>query len=90
MISVCYQGKPFNIAIIQVSAPTTNAEEAEVEGLSEDLQHLLELTPKKKKKALLIIRNWNAKVRRQDIPGVTGKFDQLILRQCINIKQVIT
>ena len=83
MISVCYQGKPFNISVIQVSAPTTNAEEAEVEGFSEDLQHLLELTHTHThtKNVLFIIRNWNAKVRRQDIPGVTGKFDQLILRQ---------
>ena len=76
MISVCYQGKPFNIAIIQVSAPTTNAEEAEVEGLSEDLQHLLELTPKKKKKkkVLFIIRDWNAKVGSQETPGVQANL----------------
>ena len=68
MISVCYQGKPFNILVIQVYAPTSNAEEAEVE----DLQNLLELIPKKD--VLFITGDWKAKVRSQETPGVTGKF----------------
>ena len=68
MISVCYQGKPFNILVIQVYAPTSNAEEAEVE----DLQNLLELIPKKD--VLFITWDWKAKVRSQETPGVTGKF----------------
>ena len=72
MISVHFQGKPFNITVIQVYAPTTNAEEAEVEWFSEDLQDLLELTPKKG--VLFIIGDWNAKVGSQETPGVTGKF----------------
>ena len=72
MISVGFQGKSFNITVIQVSAPTSNAEEAEVERFYEDLQDLLELTPKKD--VLFIIRDWNAKVGSQEIPGVTGKF----------------
>ena len=72
MISVCFQGKPFNITVIQVYAPTTNAEEAEVEQFYEDLQDLLELTPQKY--VLFIIGDWNAKVGTQEIPGVTGKF----------------
>ena len=72
MISVCFQGKPFNITVIQVYAPTSNAEEAEVERFYEDLQDLLELTPKKD--VLFIIGDWNAKVASQGIPGVTGKF----------------
>ena len=72
MISVRFQGKPFNINIIQVYAPTSNAEEAEVEWLYEDLQDLLKLTPKKD--VLFIIGDWNAKVRSQETPGVTGKF----------------
>ena len=72
MISICFQGKPFNITVIQVYAPSTNAEEAEVEWFYEDLQDLLELTPKKD--VLFIIGDWNAKVRSQGIPGVTGKF----------------
>ena len=72
MISVHFQGKPFNITVIQVYAPTTNAEEAEVEWFYEDLQGLLELTPKKD--VLFIIGDWNAKVGSQEIPGVTGKF----------------
>ena len=72
MISVHLQGKPFNITVIQVYAPTSNAEEAEVEQFYEDLQDLLELTPKKD--ILFIIGDWNAKVGRQEIPGVTGKF----------------
>ena len=72
MISVRFQGKPFNIIVIQVYAPTSNAEEAEVEWFYEDLQDLLELTPKKD--VLFIIGDWNAKVRSQETPGVTGKF----------------
>ena len=72
MISVCFQGKPFNITVIQVYAPTSNAEEAEVEQFYEDLQDLLELTTKKD--VLFIIGEWNAKVVSQDIPGITGKF----------------
>ena len=72
MISVCFQGKPFNITVIQVYAPTSNAEEAEVEQFYEDLQDLLELTPKKD--VLFIIGDWNAKVGSQETPGVTGKF----------------
>ena len=66
MISVCFQGKPFNITVIQVYAPTSNAEEAEVERFSEDLQDLLELTPKKD--ILFIIGDWNAKVGSQETP----------------------
>jgi len=72
MISVCFQGKSFNITVIQVYAPTSNAEEAEVEWFYEDLQDILELTPKKD--VLFIIGDWNAKVGSQEIPGVTGKF----------------
>ena len=72
MISVRFQGKPFNITGIQVYALTSNAEEAEVEWFYEDLQDLLELTPKKD--VLLIIGNWSARVGSQEIPGVTGKF----------------
>ena len=72
MIFVRLQGKPFNITVIQVYAPTSNAEEAEVERFYEDLQDLLELTPKKD--VLFIIGDWNAKVGSQETPGVTGKF----------------
>ena len=72
MISVCFQGRPFNITVIQVYAPTSNAEEAEVEWFYEDLQDLLELTPKKD--VLFIIGDWNEKVGSQETPGVTGKF----------------
>ena len=72
MISVRFQGKPFNITVIQAYAPTSNAEEAEVERFYEDLQDLLELTPKKD--VLFIIGDWNAKVGSQETPGVTGKF----------------
>ena len=72
MISVGFQGKPINITIIHVYAPTSNAEEAEVEQFYEDLQDLLELTPSKY--VLFIIGDWNAKVGSQEIPGVTGKF----------------
>ena len=71
-ISVCLQGKPFNITVIQVYAPTSNAEETEIERFYEDLQDLLELTPKKD--VLFIIGDWNAKVGSQETPGVTGKF----------------
>ena len=73
MISVHFQGKPFNITVIQVYAPTSNTEEAEVEHFYEDLQDLLELTPKKD--VLFIIGDWNAKVGSQETPGVTGNFD---------------
>ena len=72
IISVHFQGKPFNIMVIQVYAPTSNAEEAEVEWFYEDLQDLLELTPKKD--VLFIIGDWNAKVGSQETPGGTGKF----------------
>ena len=72
MISAHFQGKPFNITIIQVYAPTSNAEEAGVERFYEDLQDLLELTPKKD--VLFIIGDWNAKVGSQETSGVTGKF----------------
>ena len=72
MISVRFQGKPFNITVIQVYAPTSNAEEDEGERFYEDLQDLLELTTKKD--VLFIIRDWNAKVGSQETPGVTGKF----------------
>ena len=72
MISVSFQGKPFNITVIQVYAPISNAEEAEVEWFYEDLQDLLELTPKKD--VLFIIGDWNAKVGSQEIPEVTDKF----------------
>ena len=72
MISVCFQGKSFNITVIQVYAPTRNAEEAEVEWFYDDLQDLLELTPKKD--VLFITGDWNAKGGSQELPGVTGKF----------------
>ena len=72
MISVHFQGKPFSITVIQAYAPTSKAEEAEVEWFYKDLQDLLELTPKKD--ALFIIRDWNAKVGSQETPGVTGKI----------------
>ena len=72
MISVHFQGKPFNITVIQVYVPTSNTEEAEVERFYEDLQDLLELTPKKD--VLFIIGDWNAKVGSQEIPVVIGKF----------------
>ena len=74
MISVHFQGKPFSITVIQVCAPTSNAEEAEAEQFYEDLQDLVELTPKKKKGVLFIIGDWNAKERNQEIPRATGKF----------------
>ena len=72
MISVRFQGKPFNITVIQVCAPTSNAEQAEVERFYEDLQGLLELTPKKD--VFFIIEDWNTKVGSQETPRVTGKF----------------
>ena len=72
MISVHFQGRPFNIMVIQVYAPISNAEEAQVEQFYEDLQDLLELTPKKD--VLFITEDWNAKVGSQETPGVTGKF----------------
>ena len=72
MISVHFQGKPFNITVIQIYAPTSNAEEGEVEWYYEDLQDLLELTPKKD--VLFTIGDWNAKVGSQELPRVTGKF----------------
>ena len=72
MISVCFQGKPFNITVIQAYASTSNAEEAEVERFFKDLQDLLELTPRKD--VLIITGDWNAKVGSQETPGVTGTF----------------
>ena len=72
MISVHFQGKPFNITVIQVYAPTNNAEEAEVEWFYEDLQDLLELTPPKD--IFFIKGDWNERVGNQEIPGITGKF----------------
>ena len=72
MISLRFEGKPFNIIVIQIYAPTSNAEEAEVERVYEHLQDLLELTPQKD--VLFIIGDWNAKVGSQETPGVTGKF----------------
>ena len=76
MISVHFQGKPFSITVILVYVPTTNAKEAEVEWFYEDLQDLLELTPKKD--VLFIIGDWHAKVGSQETPGVTGKFGLVI------------
>ena len=72
MISVCFQGKPFNITVMQVYAPTSNTEEPEVEQLYEDLQDLLELTSEKD--VLFITGDWNTKVESQEITGVTSKF----------------
>ena len=72
MISVHFQGKPFSITVVQVYALTSNSEKAEVEQFSEDLQDLLELTPKRD--VLFIIGDWNAKVGSQETPEVTGKF----------------
>ena len=72
MISIHFQGKPFNITVIQIYDPTSNAEGTEVEWFYEDLQDLLELTPKKD--VLFIIGDWNAKVGSQETPGVTGKY----------------
>ena len=76
MIAVHFQGKPFNITVIQVYAPASNAEEAEVEWIHEDLQELLELTPQKD--VLYIIGDWNAKVGNQEIPGVMGKLGLVV------------
>ena len=72
MISVCFQGKPFNITVIQIYAHTNNVEKAEDQLFYEDLQDLLELTPPKD--VLFITGHWNARVRSQEIPGVTGKL----------------
>ena len=72
MISVCFQGKPFNITVIQAYDTTTNAKEAKAEQLYDDIQDLLELTPRKD--VLFVVGDWNAKVGSQEIPGVTGKF----------------
>ena len=78
MVSLHFQGKPFNITVIQVYAPTSNAEEAEVEQFYEDLQDLLELTPKKD--VLFIIGDWNTKVGSQEIPGI---MSQKLAVECI-------
>ena len=75
IICVCFQDKPFNITVIQICAPTSNAEEAEVERFYEDLQALLELTPPPKKNVIFIIGDWSAKVEIQEIPEVTGQFE---------------
>ena len=92
MISVHFQGKPFNITVIQVCAPISYAEEADIEWFYEDLQDLLELTPKRD--VLFIIADCNAKVGSQEIPGITGKFgfglqneaeqiaNRVLLREC--------
>ena len=72
MVSVHFKGKPFNVTVIQVYGPTSNAEEAEIERFYEDLEDLLELTPPKD--VLFIIGDWNAKVGSQETPGITGKF----------------
>ena len=85
MISVRFQGKPFNITVVHVYAPTSNSEEAEVEQFCEDLQDLLEITPKKD--VLFIIGDWDAKVGNQEVPGVTGKF---ALRVQNEVKQRLT
>ena len=82
MISVCFQGKPFNITVIQVYAPTNYTEEVEVEWSYKDLQDLLELTTKKD--VLFITEDWNAKVGSQDVPGVTGKFDLRVQTEAWN------
>ena len=96
MVSVHFQGKPFNIMVIQAYAPTSNAEEAEVEWFYEDLQDLLELTPEKD--VLFIIEDWNAKVGSQETPRVIGKFGlgiwneagQMLIEFCQENTQVIT
>ena len=96
MVSVHFQGKPFNITVIQVYAPTSNAEEAEGEWFYEDLQDVLELTPPKD--ILFIIGNWNAKVESQETLGVTGKFGlgiqneagQRLIKFCQENELVIT
>ena len=81
MISVRFQGKPFNIAVVQAYAPTSSAEEAEVEWFYEDLHDLLELTPKKE--VLFIIGDWNTKLGGQELPGVTGKFDPGVQNEAV-------
>ena len=81
MISVCFQGKPFNITVIQVYAPTSNDEEPEVEWFYEDRQDLLELTPKKD--VLFIIGDWSAKVGSQETHGVTGKFGSGVWNEAV-------
>ena len=96
IISVRFQGKPFNITLIQAYSPTSNTEEAEVEQFYEDLQALLELTPKKD--VLFITGDWNAKVGSQETPGVTGKFglgiqneaEQMLREFCQHNALVIT
>ena len=85
MISVRFQGKPFNITVSQVYAPTSNAEEAEVEQFYEDLQDLLQLTPNKD--VLFIIGSWNAKVGSQESPRVTGKFGLGVQNEAGQMKQ---
>ena len=87
MISVHFQGKPFNITVIQVYAPTSNAEDAEVEQFNEDLQDLLELTPKKD--VLFIIGDWNAKVGSQETCGITGKFGHGIWNEAAKANRVL-
>ena len=79
MIFVRFQDKPFSITVIQVYAPTSNAEEAEAERFYEDLQDLLELTPKRD--VLFIIGDWNVKIGSQELPGVTGKFGLGVQKQ---------
>ena len=86
MISVCFQGKPFSIKVIQVYALTSNAEEVEVERFYEDLQDLLELTPPKD--VLFIIGDWNAKVGSQEIPGETGKFGLEVQNEAVQFSSV--
>ena len=81
MISVHFQGKPFNITVIQAYAPTTNAEEADVEWFCDDLQDLLEITPKKD--VLFIITDWNTEVGSQEISGVTGKFGLRVQNEAV-------
>ena len=74
MISIRFQGKPFTMIVIRVYAPTTNAEEAEVDWFYEDLQDLLEINKQTKKDVLFMIGDWKAKVESQEIPGLTGRF----------------
>ena len=87
MISVCFQGKPFNITVIQVYALTSNAEEAEAEQFYEDLQDLLELIPQKD--VLFIIGDWNAKVGSQETPGVIGKFGPGVQNEAVQFSSVV-
>ena len=87
MISVNFQGKPFNIMVIQAYAPTSNPEEAEVERFYEDLQDLLEVTPKKD--VLFIIGDWNAKVGSQETCGITGKFGHGIWNEAAKANRVL-